>query len=75
MPEHATIRRLPLKGVGGLFFTAAMVLLGVVYVPVMRWLVAVAVPAGVGIAVALRFWHKHAPVSEPENKKVLNLDR
>lgn len=75
MPEHATMRRLPLKGVGGLVFTVAMVVLAVVYVPVFRWFVAAAVPVGIVIALALRFWHKYAPVSEPENrKKVLHLD-
>jgi hypothetical protein len=75
MPEHGTMRRLPLKGVGGLVFTAAIVVLAVVYVPVFRWFLAIAIPIGVIIALALRFWHKRAPITEPENKKkVLHLD-
>jgi len=69
------MRRLPLKGVGGLVFTAAMLVLAVAYVPVLRWFLAAAIPIGLIIALALYFWHKHAPVSEPENKKkVLHLD-
>jgi hypothetical protein len=75
MPEHRTMRRLPLKGVGGLVFTAGIVVLAVVYVPVFRWFLAIAIPVGVIIALALRFWHKRAPITEPENKKkVLHLD-
>ncbi len=75
MLEHGTIRRLPLKGVGGLVFTAAVVVLAVVYVPVFRWFLAIAIPIGVIVALALHFWHKRTPVSEPENKKkVLHLD-
>jgi hypothetical protein len=74
MPEHGTIRRLPLKGVGGLVFTAAIVVLAVVYV-VFRWFLAIAIPIGVIIALALHFWHKRAPITEPKNKKkVLHLD-
>jgi hypothetical protein len=69
------MRRLPLKGVGGLVFTAGIVVLAVVYVPVFRWFLAIAIPIGVIIALALRFWHKRAPITEPENrKKVLHLD-
>ena len=69
------MRRLPLKGVGGLVFTAAMVALAVVYVPVFRWFLAIAIPIGIVIALALYLWHKRVPVSEPENKKkVLHLD-
>jgi hypothetical protein len=69
------MRRLPLKGVGGLVFTAGILLLAVVYVPVFRWFLAIAIPVGVIIALALRFWHKRAPITEPENKKkVLHLD-
>ena len=69
------MRRLPLKGVGGLVFTAAILALGVVYIPVFRWLLAIAIPLGIVIAVALHLWHKHAPVPEPEDKKkVLHLD-
>ena len=75
MPEHGTMRRLPLKGVGGLVFTAGMVALAVVYVPVLRWFLAIAIPIGIVIALVLQFWHKRAPVAEPENKKrVLHLD-
>jgi hypothetical protein len=75
MPEHGTMRRLPLKGMGGLVFTAAVVAVAVVYVPVFRWFLAIAIPIGIVIALALHFWHKRAPVSEPENKKkVLHLD-
>ncbi len=75
MPEHRTMRRLPLKGVGGLVFTAAIVVLAVIYVPVLRWLLAVAIPIGLIIALGLHFWHKHTPVREPENKKkIFNLD-
>jgi hypothetical protein len=75
MPEHGTMRRLALKGVGGLVFTVAIVLLAVIYVPLLRWFLAIAVPIGVVVAVALHLWHKHAPAPEPENKKrVLNLD-
>jgi hypothetical protein len=75
MPERHTMRRLPLKGVGGLVFTAGIVVLAVVYVPVFRWFLAVAIPIGVIIALALRYWHKRAPITEPENrKKVLHLD-
>jgi hypothetical protein len=69
------MRRLPLKGVGGLVFTAGILLLAVVYVPVFRWFLAIAIPVGLIIALALRFWHKRAPITEPENKKkVLHLD-
>ena len=75
MPEHGRMRRLPLKGVGGLLFTAVILALGVVYVPVFRWFLAVAIPVGIVIAVLLRLWHKHAPAPEPEDKKkVLHLD-
>ncbi len=75
MPEYGTMRRLPLRGVGGLLFTAAIIALGVVYVPVFRWFLAIAIPIGLVIAIALHFWHKHAPPPEPESKKkVLNLD-
>jgi len=69
------MRRLPLRGVGGLVFTAAMVVLAVVYVPILRWLLAIAIPVGIVIALGLHFWHKHTPVPEPEKiRKVLNLD-
>ena len=75
MPEHGTMRRLPLKGVGGLVFTAGMIVLAVVYVPVLCWFLAFAIPIGIIIALALHFWHKHAPAPEPEDKKrVLHLD-
>jgi len=69
------MRRLPLKGIGGLAFMAAVVTLAVVYVPVFRWFLAIAIPLGVVVALVLHCWHKHAPVREPENKKkVLHLD-
>jgi len=69
------MRRLPLKGVGGLVFTAAIVVLALVYVPVFRWFLAIAIPIGIVIALVLHFWYKRAPVSEPEDKKkVLHLD-
>lgn len=75
MPEHGRMRRLPLKGVGGLVFTAAILALGVVYVPVFRWFLAIAIPIGVVIALMLHLWHKHTPVPQPEDKKkVLHLD-
>jgi hypothetical protein len=75
MPENGTMRRLPLRGVGGLVFTLAIVLLAVIYVPVLRWFLAIAIPIGIIVAVVLHFWHKRAPAPEPEDKKkVLNLD-
>jgi hypothetical protein len=75
MPEHGTMRRLPLKGVGGLVFTVAILALGVVYVPVFRLFLAIAIPIGIVIAVMLRLWHKYVRVPEPEDKKkVLHLD-
>jgi hypothetical protein len=75
MPESGTMRRLPLRGVGGLVFTVGMVALAVIYVPVLGWFLAIAVPIGVIIALGLHFWHKHSPVPEPENKKkVFHLD-
>ena len=69
------MRRLPLKGVGGLVFTAAMVALAVIYVPVLRWFLAIAIPIGIVIALGLHLWHKHTPPPEPDKtKKVLHLD-
>ena len=69
------MRRLPMKGVGRLVFTAAILALGVVYVPVFRWFLAIAIPVGIVIAVLLRLWHKQTPAPEPEDKKkVLHLD-
>jgi len=63
------MRRLSLIGVGGLVFTAGMIALAVVYVPVLPWFLAFAIPIGVVIALALHFWHKHAPAPEQENRK------
>jgi len=75
MPEHGTIRRLPLKSVGGLVFTAGIVALVVVYVPVLRRFLAFAIPIGIVIALALHIWQKHAPAPDPDDKKkVLHLD-
>ena len=69
------MRRLPLKGVGGLVFTIAIVALAIIYIPVLRVFLAIAIPAGIVISVGMHLWHKHAPAPEPENKKkVLNLD-
>jgi uncharacterized membrane protein len=75
MPEHGTMRRLPLRGISGLVFTLGVVLIAVIYVPVLRWFLAIAIALGLLIALGLHFWHKHAPLPEPKDqKKVLNLE-
>jgi len=69
------IQKIPIKGAGALVVTLAVVVVALVFVPTLRVFLLISIPLGVFIAVALYFWHKHAPVREPEEKrKIFHLD-
>lgn len=55
------IAKIPVKGGMGLVFTVGTIAIFCLALPEARWFVALAIPAGVVVAIALRSWHKRHP--------------
>jgi cobalamin synthase len=53
--------KIPLKGGMGLVFTVGTAAIFCLALPEARWFVALAIPAGVVVAIALRSWRKRHP--------------
>jgi hypothetical protein len=52
--------RIPVKGVAGLIFAVAFMVLILVAVPAARWFFALALPAGVLVGGVLCLWHSRS---------------